>query len=74
MRGDELEDNPVQIPMGNATKTLISSLIKCVASNARSSISDHDTYDVDYGIAQEGDLVLVIFHLKVKVCQLVTLI
>ena len=26
MRGDELEDNPVQIPMGNATKTLISSL------------------------------------------------
>ncbi|RIN39743.1 hypothetical protein [Staphylococcus succinus] len=23
MRGDELEDNPVQIPMGNATKTFI---------------------------------------------------
>lgn len=35
------------------------STIKCVASNARSSISDHDTYDVDDGIAQEGDLVLV---------------
>ncbi|MFT0804122.1 hypothetical protein VSK91_22400 [Bacillus swezeyi] len=26
MRGDELEDNPVQIPMGNATKALIKSI------------------------------------------------
>ncbi|WP_397539018.1 hypothetical protein [Rummeliibacillus pycnus] len=26
MRGDELEDNPVQIPMGNATKALINSI------------------------------------------------